>query len=183
MTTLLARPLAALLLAGLSACTTSPWYPLQFGPAPVEVAVGANAVPGSQARLLVSVLGVARAQEAQPELVLVRLRIENLGSVAADVPEDALALVSADLAPFGKPKVVPPKLRVESGQDGTLDASFPFPAGRTFDQIDWSGLNLRVAVEFAGTRVTTGASFAHVVPVYAPEPNVTFGFGVGYHGH
>ena len=183
MKTFLARSLAALVLAVLGACTTSPWYPLQFGPAPVEVAVGANAVAGSQARLLVSVLGVARASQTQPDQVLVRLRLENLGNVAVDVPEDALSLVSADLAPFGKPKVAPPKLRIEPTHDGTLDASFPFPAGRTFEQIDWSGLNLRVAVEFAGTRVTTGASFSHVVPVYAPEPNVTFGFGVGYHAH
>jgi hypothetical protein len=42
---------------------------------------------------------------------------------------------------------------------------------------------LRLAVEFAGTRVTTGASFSRVVVAYASEPNVTVGFGVGYHGH
>jgi len=183
MTSLSARLLLALLLPGLSACTTSPWYPLEFAPAPVEVALAANAVPGSQARVLVSVLGVARAHEAQPDLVQVRVRLENLGTVAVDASEDDLSLLSADLLPFGKPYVVPAKLHLEPGQSGSLDASFPFPAGRTADTINWNGLNLRLAVEFAGTRVTTGASFSRVVMVYTTDPNVTVGFGVGYYGH
>ena len=74
----------------------------------------------------------------------------------------------------------PPPL---TSENGSLDASFPFPAGRTADTINWSGLNLRLAVEFNGTRVTTGASFSRVVVAYASEPNVTVGFGVGYYGH
>jgi hypothetical protein len=183
MTTLLARLLVALVLAGLSACTTSPWYPLAFAPAPVEVAAAASTVPGSQARVLVSILGVARAEEAEPDRVLVRVRLENLGTVAADVPGDELQLLSADLAPFGKARVVAPALHVDPGQDGTLDASFPFPDGRTAETIDWSGLNLRIAVDFAGARVTTGASFSRIIALYDPDPRVTFGFGVGYHGH
>ncbi len=181
MTTLLARLLVALILAGLAACTTSRWYPLSFAPAPVEVAVSANAVPGSQARVLVSVLGVAKAHEAEPDRVQVRLRLENLGTVAADVPVDGLSLLSADLAPFGRPHVLPRPLHVAPGADGTLDASFPFPAGRTVDDLDWSGLNLRLAVDFAGARVTSGASFSRLITFYDSEPNVTFGFGVGYH--
>src|SRR5688572_23091193 len=64
MTTLLARLLVALILAGLASCTTSRWYPIEYAPAPVEVAVSADAVSGSQARLLASILGVARAHEA-----------------------------------------------------------------------------------------------------------------------
>lgn len=177
----LARLYVALILAGLGACTTSRWYPIEYAPAPVEVAVAANSVPGSQSRVLVSILGVARAREADPGLVHVRVRLENLGSVAADVPGDALGLLSADLAPFEKPRVVPATLRVEPGADGTLDASFPFPAGRTVDSIDWSGLNLRIGVDFAGARVTTGASFSRLVPVYPTDPRVSFGFGMGYH--
>lgn len=183
MPTLPARLSVALIGVGLGSCATSPWYPLEYAPAPVEAAVDAQSVAGSQARVLVSILGVARAAPPEPDLVHVRVRLENLGTVAADVPADALGLLSADLTPFGKPRVVPPGLHVEPGADGTLDASFPFPAGRTADTIDWSGLNLRVTVEFAGSRVTTGASFSRVLPPYPDDPNVTFGFGVGYYGH
>jgi len=183
MSTLLARRIVALVLLGLAACTTSPWYPVQFAPAPVEVAVTANTMPGSQARLLASVLGVERAHEAAPDRVQVRVRLENMGTVAVDVPHDALALLSADLVSFGKPQVVPATLHVEPGKDGTVDASFPLPAGRTVDTIDWSGLNLRITVDFAGARVTTGTSFSRIVALYDPDPRVTFGFGVGYHGH
>jgi hypothetical protein len=180
MTTFPIRALVSVLLAGLSACTSSPWYPIQYAPAPVEVAVSADAVQGSQARVLVSVLGVTRAEHPAAERVLVRVRVENLGHVAAEVPVGELALLSADLQPFGKPTVTPATLLVEPDGAGSLDASFPYPAGRTVDTIDWSGLNLRIAIDFSGTRVTTGASFARIFPVYVDDPNVTFGFGVGY---
>lgn len=173
--------LISLLSASLAACTSSRWYGISYQPAPLEVAVASTSVSGTQLRVLASVLGVARADDSTPAHVEMRLRAENLGSVEAKVRGDGFSLVSADLAQFGAPRVQPSgDTTIAPGKDATIDLSFALPAGRGVNDVEWSGLNLRFTVEFQGSPVTTGMSFARVSPVRMyEEPRWSFGFGVG----
>jgi hypothetical protein len=173
----LARALALLPLVLTAGCETTPWYSIAFTPAPAEVPLRADAVPGSQARVLATVLGLARADAERPERVEVRLRVENLGSVEARLAADAFSLLSADLCEFGPARLAGPIAPVAPGGSASLDLWFPLPPGRTMYQLDWGGLNLRLALEFQGTRVTTGVAFRRWV--YDPY-HVQVGYAVGY---
>jgi len=162
-----------------SACSTSRWYDARYQPAPLEVEVAAHAVPGSQVRALVSVLGIAKpnAKENRPRRVELRVRFENLGSVEAQIVEDGFSLVSADLVSFERGLLAPNAvLSVPAGTTSTFDVAFPAP-DRDWD---WSGLNLRFALSFADVRVTTGGTFTRTV--YAPLEPVRWhvGFGVAH---
>ena len=160
-----------------ASCTTSRWYDVRYQPAPLEAEVSAQAVPGSQVRALVSVLGVARAdeKEGRPRQVEMRLRFENLGTVEAKVVEDGFSLVSADLVSFARAALAPNSdLTVPAGQTRTVDVAFAAPER----DVDWSGLNLRFTLSFADVRVTTGGTFHHIV--YAPYDPVQWHVGVGY---
>lgn len=167
-----------------AACSTSRYYDVRYLPAPVEVEVGSEGVSGSQVRALATVLGVARPTEGGkvPAQVEVRLRLENLGTVDAKLAIAGIALVSANLIAF-QPGVVTPTtdVIVAPGATQTVDIAFRVPPEKSTDELDWHGLNLRFALEFKGTTVTTGATFSRVE--YAPayyEPAYHFGFGYGY---
>jgi hypothetical protein len=171
------RLMAALVAFGSASCTTSRWYDTRYQPAPLEALVTATAVPGSQVRALVSVLGIARpsAEEGHGDQVEIRLRLENLGTAEAKVVEDGFSLVSADLVPFAKPVFAPNTApSVPPGETRTIDCAFPAPE----HPLDWSGLNLRFALSFADVRVTTGATFNALV--YLPYDPVHWHVGVGY---
>ena len=169
----------ALLFVALAAasCSTSRWYDVRYQPAPFEAEIAAQSVPGSQVRALVSVLGVARADEKEdrPRQVEMRLRFENLGSVEAKVVEDGFSLVSADLVSFERAVLAPnADVIVPAGQTRSIDVAVPAPAR----DVDWSGLNLRFTLSFADVRVTTGGTFNHIV--YAPYDPVHWHVGIGY---
>src|SRR5262245_66291704 len=93
----------AILAAALASCETSRWYNMSFAPAPHEVKIESEHVPGSQVRALVSVLGIARGGETAPDAAIVRMKLENLGSGPVQLQKDRLELVSADIITFGKP--------------------------------------------------------------------------------
>jgi hypothetical protein len=164
-------------------CASSPYYDVRWSPAPLEVQVSSAGDPGSQVRALVSVINVRKAAEDQPARVELRILLDNLGSVPAQLANEGYSLVSAELVSFGMPLVAPEGgLSVAAGSQGALDLSFPFPDGKKPSQIDWSGLNLRFAVLFPVNKVTTGATFSreHFRPAYDTGPNFNIGFGV-YH--
>src|SRR5712691_11669585 len=89
---------AVAVIASLCACSTDRYYPVRYGPAPVESPVVSQGVPGSQVRALVTVIGIARADKEKkvPAHVELRIRVENLGSVEAKLLSQGLSLVSAD---------------------------------------------------------------------------------------
>lgn len=170
------RLLLAVVVFATGSCSTSRWYDARYQPAPLEVEVAANAVPGSQVRALVSVLGVARpnAEEGHGTQVELRLRLENLGSIDARIVEDGFSLVSADLVSFEKAVLAPNADRsVPAGETRTIDFSFAAPER----PLDWSGLNLRFTLVFADVRVTTGGTFSALYALYDP---VHWHVGVGY---
>ncbi|MBL8856970.1 MAG: hypothetical protein JNL28_00480 [Planctomycetes bacterium] len=167
----------ALALILTTACASSRYYDARYLPAPLEVRVAAQSVEGSQVRVLATVLGIARKDEkaGRPEQVEVRVRFENLGAVEALILEDGFSLLSADLTPFAAVALAPDAdLRVPAGETRTLDIAF----GSSARELDWSGLNLRLAVSFQDVRVTAAGTFTRVV--YAPVEPVRWSFGLGY---
>lgn len=170
----------ALLALFVSSCASSRWYDARYLPAPLEVEVASQAVPGSQVRALVSVLGIAKpeAEAGKPKRAEVRLRFENLGTTEARVAEDGFALVSANLIAFGRAEIAPgTDLVVPAGSTRSLDVSFTAPE----KDADWSGLNLRFTLTFDGVRVATGGTFSRAV--YAPVEPVHWHMGIGYGYH
>jgi len=175
------RIVLALTVLATSACTTARYYDARYVPAPLDVEVSAQAIPGSQVRALASVLGIARQDEkaGRAEQVEVRMRLENLGTVAARVAPDGFSLLSADLVAFA-PAVVPggADLAVPAGETRTIDIAFASP-GR---ELDWSGLNLRFALYFDDVRVTAAGTFARTVhvPIEPVRWRIGFGYSHGY---
>ena len=173
----------ALIAASLfSACTTPHWYDYRFTPTPLEVQVGLADDANAQVRALVSVLGIARPHEDRGPAVVIRMRLENLGSVPAELDDDSLVLVSGDLQAFGKAELpVDPVPPISPGGDVTHEIRFPLPPGLEPKGLDLSGLNLRWTMLFEGRRVTTGATFQRMYyDPYYNDPNYHVGFGIGY---
>ena len=175
---------SALLLLGLGSCTSSRFYEHRFVPAPLEAQVGSQAVEGSQVRSLLTVIGIERAGEGHGPRAVVRMRLENLGTVPAKLDQESLSLVSADLAEFGPVQVVPgdpepaPEGEIGAGQTASFDLLFPLPEGKGPAQMDLTGLNLRFTLRFGDQPVTTGATFQRVEWWYAdPYPHVSIGVG------
>jgi len=168
---------------GSSACTTSRYRDARYTPAPIELEVASSAVAGSQVRALATVLGIARADSraGHGEQVEVRLRLENLGNVAARLETDSLSLVSADLVPFAAAVVAPGvDTAVPPGENRTIDVAFPVSAAER----DWNGMNLRFALSFGDARATAGATFQRVVYPTCPYPEpVQWHFGIHYGHH
>lgn len=175
----------------LASCTTAKFYDHRFQPAPLETQVSTEAVPGAQVRSLVTVIGIERAGDGHAARAVVRMRLENLGTVPVKLETESMSLVTADLQMFGTAMVgvLEPKEPSEGGDELTVDAGkgagfdllFPLPEGRKTTQIDLSGLNLRFSLMFGEHRVTTGASFQRVEwpywDPYYPRVNVGVGFG------
>ncbi|MFN0244098.1 MAG: hypothetical protein ACKVWV_14500 [Planctomycetota bacterium] len=178
----------ALVVALSSGCASSRWYDYRFAPAPIEVEVAAAAMTGTQVRTLVSVLGIARESAAGRDQAEIRMRLENLGTVPATLVESGLSLVSADLQSFGPGELVqsvdtPSALTVPPGGHAVFDVHFALPGGQKPSKLDLSGLNLRWTLDFAGTSVTTGATFQlQYFEVYDPwYPRWSVGVGYVHH--
>ena len=179
--------LAPVLWLLLGACQTT-WYGARFSPVANEVVVDAEQQPG-QARALMSVRGVRRAQSGEPAQVEMRMRLENTGDVPFHLQQGSLELLSGDLVPFGAARILsedPP--RVEPRGAAVLDLSFPVPAGRDPDEVDFGSLHLRFSLDFDGEVVTTRAQFerrSHPYYDYGypyPYYRSRFFLGYGYYG-
>jgi hypothetical protein len=173
------KPLLASALLLLAACQSSPWRADRFAPAPLEVRIGSEHDPAAQARVLVTVIGLTRADGAAH----VRIRCENVGERTLRLLPEKLTLVGADLAAWSPARVSPEPAAVPPGAEGTYDAVFGLPAGKGYEHLDLSGLNLRVTLDFEGRPVTAGLSFSRVYDAYGyyAEPRVHVGVGVGIH--
>jgi len=185
--TIRTRLLALALLAPLAGCE-SPWYSARFAPAPLEVELAAEGEPSAQARALLTVVGIKRAADGQPAQVVVRVRLDNLGeSTLALVPE-SLECVSGDLVSMGAPTLdQDPGQALARGESRVWTASFPMPPGRTPEDLDWRGLNVKWTVAFGERRVTTGVTFDRVFggygdPYWGAPAGMSVGVGVSVSG-
>jgi hypothetical protein len=176
----------ALGLSILEGCTSSAWYEHRFDPAPIEASVSNEGTPGSQVRALVTVIGIAHGKEGHPDAAVIRVRLENLGTVPAKFDPEGASLLTADLKAFG-PAQAPPTAGQEIAPNGTgeYDLAFPTPEGKRPADLDLSGLNFRFALLFDGKRVVTGMTFQRTDwRYYDSYPHVQVGVGVGwYHVH
>ena len=174
---------SALLLACLSSCASSHWYEHRFVPAPMEAEVTTQVVAGAQVRALVTVVGIERGKKGAGDRVIVRMRLENMGSVPAKLAADSLSMVSADLKAFAPGTVEPAETKaVGPGTDSTVDCAFSFPEGKGPYDFDLSGLNLRFSVAFGDQKVTTGMTFQRGDWQYLDSgyPQMHVGVGVGW---
>ena len=179
----LQRAAAACALAALASCTASRWYEHRFQPAPLEVQVSSESVPGTQVRSLVTVMGIERGKDGKPDAAIVRMRLENLGSVPALLDAPSSSLLSADLKAFAAPALATSaSTEIPPGGTGEFDLEFPLPEGTRPYQLDLSGLNLRFTLAFLDKRVTTGMTFSRVDwRYYDPGPRVHVGVGMGWY--
>ncbi len=175
----LALCLAVTLLSG----CVSKYYDARFAPSTTE-AIAAGSKPGSQARSIVSYVGVRRedTQTGAPPQVEFRMRVENLGSVTCTLEQHSLQLLSGALEPFGGAQLVsndPPV--IAAGASSNFIVLFPVAAGRAIEDIDLRSLNLRWAIAFDGEAITNGMTFERVPT--DPYSSTNFSVGVGFWGH
>ena len=160
------RLLALALLAPLCACE-GPWYSARFAPAPLEVELRADGEPSAQARALLTVVGIRRAEKDVPAQVVARLRLDNLGDSPLALVPESLECVTGDLVSMRAPTLdQDPAQPLARGESRVWTASFPMPEGRTPEDLDWRGLNLKWTVAFGERRVTTGVTFDRVFDSY-----------------
>ncbi len=178
--------LLALLSTGLAACST--FHDLRFAPAPQEVLMVDSEVSELSGRALVTVRGVRRAdrESGRPAQVEVLMRLENSGAVPFALDAGSLQVSTGDLVTLSAGEIVPqvPEPVAPEGA-AEVKASFPLPAGTSFSDLDWSGLNLRFAFRYAERRKVLSASFERVSynPYgYGYGPYASFGWGVGAWG-
>lgn len=151
--------IAAAALTLLASCTST-WYGARFVPSPLEVGVTAAGEPRAEARALLSVRGVRRAQGDTPAEVEVHVRLENVGDVPLVLDPEGFDLVTSDLISFRAPLVEPPAgAEVAPGAQELWVLRFPVPEEREVDDLDWSGLNVRFRVVFGERAVVTGVTF------------------------
>jgi hypothetical protein len=169
---------AGLLLCALAGGCRSTYYDARFGPVTNEVRVATEDGQG-QARVLISVRGVRRASDGEPPSAELRVRLENLGTRDFLLEQPSLELLCGDLLPFGPARVLSNAApQVTPGTSGIYELRFPMPGGRSPDEVNFSGLNLRFTLDFAGERVTTGMQFERIWAYYGP-PSMSFGMYYG----
>ncbi len=171
--------LAATLLSGCA----SKYYDARFSP-PTTEAIANGTQPGSQARSVVSLVGVRRQDKetGAPPQVEFRMRVENLGSVSCTLEQHSLQLLSGALEPFGVAQLEsndPPL--IAAGASSNFVVLFPVAPGRRINDIDLRSLNLRWGIAFDGEVITNGMTFERVPP--EPYTSTNFSVGVGFWGH
>ena len=171
---------SSVLLLVLSSCAST-YYDHRFLPAPLEVQVGVDGDPQSQARTLLTVIGIRRPDRRSglPAQVEVRLRIDNLGRNPALLDEDSLSVVAADLRTLGVPTVTPRPEPIPHNGSATYDLVFRLPPGATPKSYDLTGLNIGYTVDFGEQRVTTGVTFERYVQSASPRAHMSIGIASG----
>jgi hypothetical protein len=157
----------------------------QFEPHPAEVTATMPGEADAQpVRILVSILGVKRPAEGDPDdrpALEIRLRVENTSTLPVTFDPGTLVLFSGANERFPDPKVASAqRIMVAPGGNAVVDACFPFPGDGTPEATDMSGLNLRWTVVIDGKPVSSSASFLR----QQPDDDDAYphrGIGVGYH--
>ena len=155
-----------------------------FDPAPADVASARPGAEEAPARTLVSVLGVRRPDKESdlPAGVEVRLRVDNTSPYRVLFDSSTLVLFSAGLDRFPDPIRHPADpVDLGPGDSAVVDASFPFPDGRTPSDMDLSGLNVRWTLVIDGQPVTSSTGFSRQPTGYYDRHRHRV--GVGYQGY
>ena len=171
--------IAAVALLGTSCGST--WYSHKFLPAPIEAPVQIEDDDSAQARVLVTVMGIRRAdkQAGTPIQVEARMQVENLGSTPALLVVEGLALRASDLTEFDTAVVTPPQPEaLAQGEQALYEIAFPIPPDKEFGDIELRGLHLSWELSFGDRTVTTGVTFERreqMSPSASGSMNVHYG--------
>ena len=120
-------------------------YRYSFVPRPAEVQMRTSSSESTYGITLVSIMGVRRPdREAKEDAsVEARLLIMNRSDFPISFDPASLALVSADLVLFQRPRTdVREILTVEPRESMPVTALFSFPEGQSSGDVDLSSLNL-----------------------------------------
>ncbi len=150
-----------------------------YDPAPT---VSAQAAP----RLMATVFGILRGNDADPAGVDVRVRLEA-GDATAEIAREDLTLVTADLVPLELVSVEPAGGMVApAGGAGTWRLVFAFPPGRGVSGLDLSGLVFTWRFRVGNVTQAATVSFRKIIeplwvtPYYGSWWHGPWGYG--YHG-
>jgi hypothetical protein len=97
-----------------------------------------------------TVVGISTPDDRSKALPMIgtRLRLHNNGTLPITFDPHSISLSTSDLVQFPAPMLsVPSPVTIASGDTATFSADFPFPDGKSPDQLDLSSLQLRWAVQ------------------------------------
>jgi hypothetical protein len=142
----------------------------RYGPGPVLAGIPATQ-PGQAppAAVLVSVIGVRRADEKAdlPLSIEVRMRVDD--NTAEDVVFEpaTLQMTNRDLIEFAPPILTPRNpFHLTPRRSEFVTAYFPLPAGKSYDQVDLESLQLRWLIQVDGRQVGQVAEFQRTFRYY-----------------
>jgi hypothetical protein len=136
-----------------------------------------------------SVIGILRQNDKinLPDSIHLRLYLDNTGTDVAKFDLGSFELMNPELLRFPAPIIPMPAgtpvsanpdqfITLQPGQTRWLDAYFPFPPGRSFDNTNLSALQVRWVVRVGGRNVGQDVSF-HRVREYYPYYGPGWGYG------
>jgi hypothetical protein len=135
-----------------------------------------------------TIIGVHRSDHDEdiPQSVEVRLRLENNGPHTITFDPQSLQLSTGDLLDFDPPIVRPAhELTLAPSDTAIVDAYFPFPPRRSYDNVDMRSLELRWHVQIDGSTVGQLVSFRRIYPNHYFYGDPYWGhpwYGGGYYG-
>ena len=170
-------------LALLASGCNSTYYSHKFLPAPIEAPSAVEGDASSQARVLVTVIGIRRADSSagEPVQVEARLQVENLGSTPALLEVQGLSLRDSALTEFDPARVSPEPAPIAQGESALYDVRFPLPEGLKFGDLKLQGLSLSWSLGFGSRSVTTGVTFERYQNTH-PSTSASVHFHYGRYG-
>ena len=127
-----------------------------------------------------SVIGVFRgdSRQAIPESVEVRFRLENNGPHTVSFDPNSLQLDTGELLSFQPPIIQgAQRITLAPTQTASVDAFFPFPPGRDYDNTDIRTLQLRWRENIDAKPVQQIVSFRRTYPYdYYAYPDPYWGY-------
>ncbi len=132
------------------------------------VATAADETPQT-AHLLVSVIGVRRADKkaGEPASVEVRVQVVNTGECPVSLEPGSLELFSGDLERFDTPRVEPAAgLSVAPGETGLVTVLFDLPEGKRPRDVNLDTLSLNWTLRLGDEPVRGTTTFTQRDPYY-----------------
>ena len=155
-----------------------------YEPAPAETRLTETGQPEAEpvGRMLTSIIGVRRNDPNidHPNTVQVRLRIENDGPQTIRINPTSLQLLTGNLREFGSPSTEPSgAVDVPTGERASLDAYFPFPPETNSENLNLSGLNLKLDMRIGERTEQRSVNFHRLEYRYEPRYRSRYKYGLG----
>ena len=156
------RPLLllSLTLPTLTGCAAQSWR-FHFDPSPDELQIRPEEGDPVRVRALTTVLRGEIDPEDHRAHILLRLRLENLGSEAVNLTADGMRLVGSDLVDFGPPIIDPePGDGIREGESRTFEVRFPYPPEMELSAPGLNGLHFSWTLQYPTGAADVSQSFS-----------------------